>query len=169
MSEGFNARDALQMLQRKCTIDFGAKGPGGQGGRPPGEGDNIYVEFHLDYLSIVGRPLCSLSPRLTGEEPAGTLFDNFTMTFRYWSSPYAAKHVSGINFDLKGRTFRIAKAGTREAWYIVMHPLAGEEKGPNPSRSGNDGSTAMSLARAEELADYIIHVFQHDVLSTCGV
>ncbi|KAI3573578.1 hypothetical protein IWW34DRAFT_886964 [Fusarium oxysporum f. sp. albedinis] len=66
---------------------------------------------------------------------ANHFFDNITISFRHWSAPYSAKHVQGIDFDLSGRTFRIATGATREAWFIVMHPSQRAAGANNPRRA----------------------------------
>ena len=165
----FTSDDALNMLSRQYTIDYGASSPGGAGGRPLEDGDSLRLLFHLDYISIVGRPLCTLSQPQVGVRYGEAMFDNFDFTFRYWAAPYGAKHVSGINFDLTGRTFRIAEACTREAWFIVMHPLRANAGGDNGAQTPREAKTAMSSARAEELADYIVDLFSKGELIGSGV
>ncbi|KAF6810678.1 hypothetical protein CMUS01_13423 [Colletotrichum musicola] len=48
------------------------------------------------------------------------------VTIDFESVPYGAKYISGIPFDIMGRTFRIAQAATRETWFVVMYPVTGE-------------------------------------------
>ncbi|KAL6366315.1 hypothetical protein LRP88_00063 [Fusarium phalaenopsidis] len=106
--EAFDGTRALDLLQRRVVLDYGSKKTGS---RAASEDDDYYPVFRLDFVSIVGlprRPICRSSH----------FFDNITISFRHWSAPYVAKHVQGVDFDLSGRTFRIATGATREAWFI---------------------------------------------------
>jgi hypothetical protein len=162
----FEPADALRMLQVKHTIDFGSKRSGGRAAKPT---DNFYPQFFLDFLSIVGKPGRPISRR------DGALFDNVTVTFQRWGAPYGAKHVSGISFDLTGRTFRIAKAATREVWFIVMHPVSAEMELPRSAADGRrregraGGASGMPVSLARQLSSYITSVFEAGELLGEGV
>ncbi|KAH6977667.1 hypothetical protein EDB80DRAFT_826309 [Ilyonectria destructans] len=125
--EAFDGARALDLLQRRVVIDYGSKKTGS---KAASEDDAYYPVFRLDFVSIVGRPrrpICRSSH----------FFDNITISLRHWHAPYSAKHVQGINFDLGNRTFRIATGATREAWFIVMHPIqrvSGDGPNSNPHR-----------------------------------
>ncbi|KAH7335097.1 hypothetical protein BKA66DRAFT_577500 [Pyrenochaeta sp. MPI-SDFR-AT-0127] len=114
-STSFDGSQAIDMLQRRYTIDYGSKKAGS---RPAAPEDEYVHSFFLDLLIIIGRPLRSIT------QPSSRFFDNITITFKNWRASYSAKHVHGLSFDLEHRTFRLATAATREAWYIVMHPVA---------------------------------------------
>ncbi|KAL6354027.1 hypothetical protein LRP88_12658 [Fusarium phalaenopsidis] len=101
--EAFDGTRALDLLQRRVVLDYGSKKTGS---KAASEDDDYYPVFRLDFVSIVGlprRPICRSSH----------FFDNITISFRHWSAPYVAKHVQGVDFDLSGRTFRIATGATR--------------------------------------------------------
>ncbi|KAL3290659.1 hypothetical protein RB213_003213 [Colletotrichum asianum] len=134
------------MMQEKHTIDFRSRRAGCTQARPS---DGFFPQFYLDFFSVVGKP-----GRLISRH-GGLIFDNITVSFQRWSALYGAKHVSGIPFDVTGRTFRIAQASTRETWFIVMHP-AGEKSG-------------MPMPLACELASYITGVFQSPALLGEGI
>lgn len=131
------------------------------------EDDAYYPVFRLDFVSIVGRPrrpICRSSH----------FFDNITISLRHWHAPYSAKHVQGIHFDLGGRTFRIATGATREAWFIVMHPIqrvSGD--GPNSNRrrrpDATQTRTALAHGRAVVLASYIKDIFLRGELIGEGI
>ena len=88
------------------------------------------------------------------------------ITFKNWRASYSSKHVHGLPFDLEHRTFRLATAATREAWYIVMHPTASiitdlpssrRERRKRLEKSSQ--SSALQLHHAHFLAGYIKRVF----------
>lgn len=159
--EAFNGIRALDLLQRRVVLDYGSKKTGS---KPASEVDEYYPAFRLDFVSVVGlpgRPICRSSH----------FFDNITISFRHWSASYSAKHVQGIDFDLSGRTFRIATGATREAWFIVMHPNQ-RAAGANNPRRRNDTThtrTALVQGRALVLASYIKDIFLQGELLDEGV
>ncbi|KAI3571220.1 hypothetical protein IWW34DRAFT_898931 [Fusarium oxysporum f. sp. albedinis] len=134
------------------------------GSKPASEDDDYYPVFRLDFVSIVGlprRPICRSSH----------FFDNITISFRHWSAPYVAKHAQGIDFDLSGRTFRVATGATREAWFIVMHPIQRTAGANNPRRrhDATHTRTALVQGRALMLALYIKDIFLRGELLGEGV
>ncbi|WKT53995.1 hypothetical protein QSH57_004579 [Fusarium oxysporum f. sp. vasinfectum] len=147
--------------ERRVVLDYGSKKTGS---KPASEEDDYYPVFRLDFVSIVGlprRPICRPSH----------FFDNITISFRHWSAPYSAKHVQGIDFDLSGRTFRIATGATREAWFIVMHPSQRAAGANNPRRRHDTTHTRTALVqgRALMLASYIKDIFLEGELLGEGV
>ncbi|KAF6527787.1 hypothetical protein HZS61_008089 [Fusarium oxysporum f. sp. conglutinans] len=98
-------------------------------------------------------------------------FDNITISFRHWSAPSVAKHAQGIDFDLSGRTFRVATGATREAWFIVMHPNQRTAGANNPRRrhDATHTRTALVQGRALMLASYIKDIFLRGELLGEGV
>ncbi|WKT53705.1 hypothetical protein QSH57_004289, partial [Fusarium oxysporum f. sp. vasinfectum] len=88
-----------------------------------------------------------------------------------WNPSYSAKHVQGIDFDLSGRTFRIATGATREAWFIVMHPGQGAAGANNPRRRHDTTHTRTALVqgRALMLASYTKDIFLQGQLLGEGV
>ncbi|KAK1973871.1 hypothetical protein LZ30DRAFT_694734 [Colletotrichum cereale] len=167
LAEDFGPADALKMMQEKHTIDFGSRRAGGTKARLS---DGFFPQFHLDFFSVVGKPGRPISRR------HGPMLDNITVSFQRWSAPYGAKHVSGIPFDMTGRTFRIAQAATRETWFIVMHPVTGEmselprstaDARRRREQAGERSGMPMPLAR--ELASYITGIFQTPGLLGEGV
>ncbi|KAL7754791.1 hypothetical protein ACKLNR_015277 [Fusarium oxysporum f. sp. zingiberi] len=159
--EAFDGTRALDLLQRRVVLDYGSKKTGS---KPASEDDDYYPVFRLDFVSIVGlprRPICRSSH----------FFDNITISFRHWSAPYSAKHVQGIDFDLSGRTFRIATGATREAWFIVMHPSQRAAGANNPRRRHDTTHTRTALVqgRALMLASYIKDIFLEGELLGEGV
>ncbi|KAK1990357.1 hypothetical protein LX36DRAFT_705308 [Colletotrichum falcatum] len=158
LAKDFQPADALKMMQEKHTIDFGSRRVGGTEARLS---DGFFPQFHLDFFSVVGKPGRPISRR------PGPMLDNITVSFQRWSAPYGAKHVSGIPFDMTGRTFRVAQAATRETWFIVMHPVTGEMS--ELPRSAADAQrrreqagerSGMPMPLACELASYITGIFQ---------
>ncbi|KAJ0360294.1 hypothetical protein COL26b_014121 [Colletotrichum chrysophilum] len=167
LGSGFEPSDALDMLQQKHTIDFGSKNAGSAQAKPT---DGFFPEFFLDFLSIVGKPGRPIS------SDDGPIFDNVTISFQRWAKPYGAKHVSGIPFDITGRTFRIAQAATREVWFIVMHPMSGEvtelprsaaDRRRRREQAGENSGLPKPLA--QKLATYITRVFRSAELLGEGV
>lgn len=159
--EAFDGTRALDLLQRRVVLDYGSKKTGS---KAASEDDDYYPVFRLDFVSIVGlprRPICRSSH----------FFDNITISFRHWSAPYVAKHVQGIDFDLSGRTFRIATGATREAWFIVMHPSQRAAGTNNPRRRHDTTHTRTALVqgRALLLASYIKDIFLQGELLGEGV
>ncbi|EGU74076.1 hypothetical protein FOXB_15413 [Fusarium oxysporum f. sp. conglutinans Fo5176] len=159
--EAFDGTRALDLLQRRVVLDYGSKKTGS---KPASEDDDYYPVFRLDFVSIVGlprRPICRSSH----------FFDNITISFRHWSAPYSAKHVQGIDFDLSGRTFRIATGATRQAWFIVMHPSQRAAGANNPRRRHDTTHTRTALVqgRALMLASYIKDIFLEGELLGEGV
>ncbi|EXM13735.1 hypothetical protein FOTG_17825 [Fusarium oxysporum f. sp. vasinfectum 25433] len=159
--EAFDGTRALDLLQRRVVLDYGSKKTGS---KPASEDDDYYPVFRLDFVSIVGlprRPICRSSH----------FFDNITISFRHWSAPYVAKHAQGIDFDLSGRTFRIATGATREAWFIVMHPSQRAAGANNPRRRHDITYTRTALiqGRALMLASYIKDIFLEGELLGEGV
>ncbi|KAG6094934.1 hypothetical protein E4U14_008369 [Claviceps sp. LM454 group G7] len=152
------------MLQEKKTIDFGSSKSGGRSVDPS---DKLFTEFYVDFISIIGRPLQAVT------KLDCPLLDTVTMTFSNWSEPYAAKHASGIDFKLTGRTFRLAKTDKRENWFIVMHPkraaMTEDPKGHRKLNQGLETDSGMMKGRATCLAAYITEVFKDPLLIGHGV
>jgi hypothetical protein len=152
----FNSRQAVDMLQRRYTLDFGSRKAGS---RAAALDDEYICTFFLDLLIIIGRPLKPIT------QLSSRFFDNMTISFKNWRAPYSAKHVHGLSFDLEHRTFRFATAATREAWYIVIHPMtnAPEEllsRGERRKRREKSSqSSALQLHHAQFLASYIKAIF----------
>lgn len=152
----FDGDKAIDMLQRRYTIDYASRKAGSRAAAP----DDEYIpSFFLDLLIIIGRPLKPIT------QPSSRFFDNITISFKNWRASYSNKHVHGLLFDLEHRTFRLATAATREAWYLVMHPVA---NAPDELRSRGElrkrrekssQSSAVLLHHAHFLASYIKQVF----------
>ncbi|KAF2133086.1 hypothetical protein P153DRAFT_394009 [Dothidotthia symphoricarpi CBS 119687] len=152
----FDGSQAIDMLQRRYTIDYGSKKAGSRAAAP----DDEYIHsFFLDLLIIIGRPLRPIT------QPSSRFFDNITISFKNWRASYSAKHVHGLSFDLEHRTFRLATAATREAWYIVMHPIANapeellSRSERKKRREKSSLSSALQSHRAQFLASYIKQIF----------
>ncbi|KAL0929318.1 uncharacterized protein CTRU02_215674 [Colletotrichum truncatum] len=167
LAKDFEPDNALKMIQEKHTIDFGSIRTGCTQAQPS---DGYYPQFFLDFFSVIGKPGQAISKR------DGPIFDNIIVSFQRWSAPYGAKHISGIPFDMTGRTFRIAQAATRETWFIVMHPVTGEmSELPSSSadarrrREQAGERSGMPTQLASELASYITSVFQVPELLGEGV
>jgi len=155
------------MLQQPYTIDYGSRKTGS---KAAAVGDNYYPTFFLDLLIIIGQPLQPIT------QSNDRFFDNVTVTFKNWRASYSSKHVHGLPFDLDHRTFRLATAATREAWYIVMHPTASTITDLPSSRrerrkrlEKSSQSSALQLHHAHFLAGYIKWVFLIDDLLGEGV
>ena len=153
----FNGGQAIEMLQLLYTIDYGSRKAGS---KAAAVGDEYYPTFFLDLLIIIGRPLKPIT------QLNDRFFDNVTITFKNWRASYSSKHVHGLPFDLEHRTFRLATAATREAWYIVMHPTASTITDLPSSRrerrkrlEKSSQSSALQLHHAHFLAGYIKRVF----------
>lgn len=163
----FDAAQALEMFQRRYTIDYGRKASGSRAANPE---DRYFPIFHLDMIGIVGRPLRPITRR-------SGFFDNVTFTLRYWHSSYAGKHVSAnLPFDIRNRTFRIATAASREVWFIVMHPvqsqmddLSGSHGQRRQRQKASRQSSAVERHHAKALAEYIVEVFTDSELLGEGV
>ncbi|CAG9955653.1 unnamed protein product [Clonostachys rosea f. rosea IK726] len=167
LEPSFQPADALRMLYSKNTIDFGSARAGGAAAKID---DEFFPSFYLDFLSIVGKPGLPIIRR------DGPILDNVTVSFRNWAEPYGAKHVSGIQFDLTGRTFRIAEAATREKWFIVMHPrmsVVTELPSSAAQRRQREDLAAtrsgLPPGLAHELAAYITDIFQEAELVGEGI
>jgi hypothetical protein len=153
----FDGGQAIEMLQLLYTIDYGSRKAGS---KAAAVGDEYYPTFFLDLLIIIGRPLKPIT------QLNDRFFDNVTITFKNWRASYSSKHVHGLPFDLEHRTFRLATAATREAWYIVMHPTASTITDLPSSRrerrkrlEKSSQSSALQLHHAHFLAGYIKRVF----------
>ncbi|HEY2296077.1 MAG TPA: hypothetical protein VGM86_35710 [Thermoanaerobaculia bacterium] len=144
------------MLHRLHTIDYGSRKAGSSAADNT---EKYHPRFFLDYLSIVGLPLKPIT------RANGDFFDNVTITFKDWHVPYPAKHQFKMPFDLTHRTFRLATAGTRETWYVVMHPivapamelLSRRKRLEKQKRSSQ--ASALETHHAQALASYIKRVF----------
>ncbi|KAG6104263.1 hypothetical protein E4U13_000155, partial [Claviceps humidiphila] len=167
----FDSDQAIRMLHKRCSIDFGSNASRVEdpdhGGRAVESSDKMYTEFFLDFLSIIGRPgeaISNLDCPLSVSIP---------MSFSNWAEPYAAKHASGIDFKLTGRTFRLAKTDKSETWFIVMHPKPDfTSEDPKPHRKLKQGlasDSGMLKERATSLAAYITAVFNDPELIGYGV
>ncbi|KAF5483097.1 hypothetical protein CGCA056_v015153 [Colletotrichum aenigma] len=136
----FEPADAIKMLQEKHTIDFGSRAGAS-----------------------------SASHAAPSRKATGPVFDNIEFSLESYAAPYSAKHIGGIPFDITGRTFRVAKAGTREVWFVVMHPVAHEPTsrggGPRERQTASEKS-GMPAGLARELAAYI--VFQQQFMDGLG-
>ncbi|KAK7177727.1 hypothetical protein PSPO01_16225 [Paraphaeosphaeria sporulosa] len=97
----FDGNQALDMLQKRYTFDFGSRKAGSRATAPE---DEYICSFFLDLL-IIGRRLRPIT------QPSSRCFDNITIC----RASYSAKHVHGLPFDLEHRTFRVATAATRES------------------------------------------------------
>ncbi|KAF4469664.1 hypothetical protein FALBO_3433 [Fusarium albosuccineum] len=163
----FDATQALEMFQRRYTMDYGRKA---SGSKPADPEDKYFPIFHLDMIGIVGRPLRPITCR-------SGFFDNVTFTLRYWHSSYVGKHVTtNLPFDIRNRTFRIATAASRELWFIVMHPLrsqmddlSGSQGQRRQRQKASRRSSALERHHAKALAEYIISIFTDGELLGEGV
>ena len=155
-STSFDGGQAIDMLQRRYTIDYGSRKAGS---RAAAAEDEYIPSFFLDLLIIVGRPLRPIT------QLSSAFFDNMTISFKNWRAPYSNKHVHGLPFDLEHRTFRLATAATRESWFIVMHPIATTPKelllrGERQKRCEKSSPrSALQLCHAQFLSSYIKKVF----------
>jgi hypothetical protein len=154
---GFNGVQAIDMLQRLYTMDYGSKKAGSKAA--PANDDYIPM-FYLDLLIIIGQPLKPIT------RPTERFFDNITITFKNWSRPYSGKHADGLPFQLDRRTFRLATAATRELWFIVMHPTVPEVRelptSKQEQRKRQDEAShnsALQPHHAHFLATYIKWIF----------
>lgn len=150
------------MFQKRCFIDYG------KGSKPATTDDNYYSEFYLDMVSIVGLPLEVLTQRVT------TTTDVVHFTFQRWNAPYGSKHaISNMDFGLEGRTFRLGSGGSREIWFIVMHPAASiivqDPEAERRRKARPKHNTAMRYKHAEALAEYIKEIFYRGELVGEGV
>lgn len=166
-SPNLTGEQAIEMLQTLYTIDYGRKTAGS---RPAATDDEYYPTFSLDMLAFIGRPLQPITKR------SDQFFDNITITFRNWHAPYSSKHLHGIPFDLQHRTFRIAIAASREAWFIVMHPVVAQIRELPDSQQEHkkrleksSRSSAMLTHHARQLASFITQVFLTGELLGLGV
>ncbi|KAJ0335018.1 hypothetical protein KNSL1_013667 [Colletotrichum chrysophilum] len=159
----FEPADAIKMLQEKHTIDFGSRAAGSA---PAKATDAFFPQFFLDFFSIIGKPRSPIT------KSDGPVFDNIEFSLELYAAPYSVKHISGIPFDITGRTFRVAKASTREVWFVVMHPVAHEPTsrggGPRERQTASEKS-GIPAGLARELAAYIVGVFQSPQLLSEGV
>ncbi|KAB5522988.1 hypothetical protein GE09DRAFT_1258623 [Coniochaeta sp. 2T2.1] len=164
---GFDAAQALELFQRRLTMDYGKRGPGS---RPASRDHAYYPAFHLDMISIVGRPLLPITSR-------NGFFDNVTFSLRYWQAPYSSKYVvTSLPFSLQNRTFRIAIGASREIWFVVMHPVqpqtdeASDARGRRRAGKASSGrGSAVKRHHAEALAAHIKDVFLDGELLGEGV
>lgn len=155
-SASLDGNKAIDMLQKRYTIDYGSRKAGSRAAAPE---DEYIPSFFLDLLIIIGRPLKPIT------QPSSRFFDNMTISFRNWRASYSNKHIHGLSFDLEHRTFRLATAATREAWYIVMHPVANapeellSRSELRKRREKSSQSSALQYHHANFLASYIKQVF----------
>lgn len=163
----FDGVQALELVQRRHTLDYGSRKVGG---RAAGVHDEFHPLFFLDMIIVVGRPLQAIT------QTNDRFFDNVTLSFKNWRASYSSKHIHGFHFDLTHRTFRLATAATRESWYIVMHPVGGTSVELPTSRREQrrrqeqaSRSSALRVEHAQFLAQYIKEVFLVDELLGEGV
>ena len=155
-STSFDGSQAIDMLQRRYTIDYGSRKAGS---RAAALEDEYIPSFFLDLLIIVGRPLRPIT------QLSSRFFDNMTISFKNWRAPYSNKHVHGLSFDLEHRTFRLATAATRESWFIVMHPIAStpeellSRSERRKRREKSSQCSALQPHHAYFLASYIKQIF----------
>jgi hypothetical protein len=170
-SPSFTSEQAIEMMQTLYTMDYSRKAAGS---RPAAVDDCYHPTFSLDMLAFIGRPLKPITKR------SDQFFDNITVTFRNWRSPYSSKHLHGVLFDLEHRTFRIATAASREAWFIVMHPavaqirelprgLPGSQQEHRKRVETSSRSSGMLVHHARQLASFITQVFLTSELLGLGV
>ncbi|TQN66280.1 hypothetical protein CSHISOI_09207 [Colletotrichum shisoi] len=125
------------------------------------------LQFFLNFFSIVGKPGRPITRR------SAPLLDNVIVSFERYSAPYSTKHVGGVLFNMTGRTFRIAQAGTQEVWFIVMHLLAGSSTQSTTSagysqqepQQQSSSKSGMPIGLARELASYITSIFYQRISS----
>lgn len=150
----FSATEAIDMLNKPLTLDYSKS----NNGSTPGDACDIYPEFHLDLFIVIGHPLQAIARPVA-------FFDSTEVSFQKWNAPYSHKHAHGVHFNMKHRTFRLATSGTRDTWFIVMHPLTlppeellatGERI---KQRKESSKLSAMKRNHAEVLASYIVRVF----------
>jgi hypothetical protein len=155
-STGFDGTQALEMLHRLYTLDYGSHR--GAGSRAAKIADEYHPVFHLDYISIIGRPLQPIT------RASERFFDNVTVSFKDWDMLYASKH-NEFPFDLEHRTFRLATAATRETWFIVMHPILAtveplrSQQERLKKRAKSSYSSRLQRHHAQVLSSYIKEVF----------
>ena len=164
---GFNGVQAIDMLQRLYTMDYGSTKAGSKAA--PTNDEYIPV-FYLDLLIIIGQPLKPITRQTE------RFFDNVNITFKNWRSSYSTKHADGLNFKLDQRTFRLATAATRESWFIVMHPtvsvmteLPTSKQEQQKRREEASQNSALQPHHAYFLANYIKWIFSTAVLLGEGI
>ncbi|KFA80281.1 hypothetical protein S40288_10266 [Stachybotrys chartarum IBT 40288] len=163
----FDATQALDMLQHRYTIDYGQRSAGS---KPASTADEYYPTFHLDMISVVGKPLHAITNQ-------SSFFDNVTFTLQHWAAPYSSMHaISSLPFTLLNRTFRLATGASREIWFIVMHPIQQEPSELPGSHAGRrvgsraDGRrSGLRKDHAEALSSYIKDIFLDGALLGEGI
>lgn len=140
------------------------------GSRPARETDGYYPVFHLDMVSVIGKPLHAITSR-------SGFFDSVTFTLQHWFAPYSSKHAgTTLPFELRGRTFRFGAAASRELWFVVMHPMQDlmtqfehtrDER--QRKKKASRVQSAMRRDRAEALATYMVQLFQTGDLLGQGI
>ncbi|OCK86701.1 uncharacterized protein K441DRAFT_598126, partial [Cenococcum geophilum 1.58] len=86
----------IKILQQLYTINYGSKKVGLKAAAVD---DKYYRAFYLNLLIIISRPLRPIT------QSNGRFFNNITITFKNWRALYSSKHIYGLPFDLKHRTF----------------------------------------------------------------
>ncbi|KFA76187.1 hypothetical protein S40288_10098 [Stachybotrys chartarum IBT 40288] len=84
MAADFDATQALDMLQHRYTMDYGRRSTGS---KPASTADEYYPTFHLDMISVVGKPLHAITNQ-------SSFFDNVTFTLQHWAAPYSSTHAT---------------------------------------------------------------------------
>lgn len=131
--------------------------------------DVLALDFHLDYLAIVGKPLCVL----TSSDHDG-LLDSFEFSYHNWNQPYQAQIADQLHFSLKHRTFQFEIGPSREKWYLVLHPFWNEETEEDPRQRDQNHKrdarqSALSYQDALTLIAWFAEIFQSGNLINTGV
>lgn len=84
----------MLMLHRLYTIDCGSTRAGS---KPAALEDEYHPVFFLDYTSTIVRPLIPIT------RTSDRFFDNVTISFQHWRTPYSAKHLYDLLFHLERR------------------------------------------------------------------
>lgn len=148
-SDDWSFARAQDMLHTCYALDYSS--------HAPPETPEIVPTFHLDYVSIRGRPYRPITRR-------GSVFESVTMIFNKWQTPFSNKHEH-VTFDMTHTTFFLGKASTRESYFLVLAPTHVETRAL-PATAADFRSQAAMVKRspvrrdhAAEIHRFLIEIF----------
>ncbi|KFY65503.1 hypothetical protein V496_02533, partial [Pseudogymnoascus sp. VKM F-4515 (FW-2607)] len=122
----FDGIQALEVLHRLHTIDYGSRRAGSKAAKDSGE---YHPLFFLDYICIVGRPLKAIT------RTSDRFFDNVTVTLKDWHLPGHLRDVVYRDAPNRGACAGAGRLATKTAG--ATSQVESVECSPHPPRTGH--------------------------------
>ncbi|KAK9241472.1 hypothetical protein V1506DRAFT_273372, partial [Lipomyces tetrasporus] len=137
-------------------------------GREIQNDDHVQVDFRLDYLAIVSKPLIPI------QIARGPLFETMSIHLGSWSKRYRASTPWSLPFPIERRAYYLGSSN-RLQWFLIMKPAFGYVWPSDKAEKQKEirqgvRKCAMSRDNARKLLEYIISICEcHTELAKTGI